>query len=58
MKGGNLQVTHNLPQTKVEITVNMDATKVAKSIATAEIGKGSTTKYFQASEEFDKTVGF
>ena len=38
-KGGKIEVSHNLPNTKIELTVNIDSKKLAEALVAIDLGK-------------------
>lgn len=60
IKGGKLEITHNIPGVQLNVTVHLDAEKVAKGVSTINISKDNTKggeKYFGTSGTPDKSVG-
>ena len=38
-KGGKIEVSHNLPNTKIELTVSIDSKKLAEALVAIDLGK-------------------
>jgi hypothetical protein len=55
--GGNLNVTHNLPNTQIQLQVNIDSKELGKAIAVTNIGKDTANgKAFMATQPTPASV--
>ena len=57
--GGDLHVTHNLPNTKIDVHVSLDATKVGKAVGRVNVGKNNAAgrRYYSVEETMSSDIG-